>query len=1275
MESNKRLIRLCVEKMQNHGLYNQKYCDRLKLEMGEVNIQGDHDYFLELYDKRAKYAQNQNNMLIPWLLGIVDDFDIKAEPKYVWGDFPDVDIDYLKEVRDWLKDVWAPNRFGRECVCSIGNYTTFGIKSALIDMARIHGQDHQEILKISTQLEDRDEDNKPVTWEKALEQNPLLKEYCEKHPDIAKASQKMLNRSRGRGKHAGGLIISKSSIDSTVPLIIDKQGNPVSAWSEGLHAQDLGIVGYVKYDLLVVTNLVQIAIATQMVKDRHHLDKICAKPGQEDWTDDSYLEDPECLKMANDGRLKAIFQFDSPGIRDLVKKGGVTRFEDMVAYSSLFRPASLNSGMAAAYVNRKRGKEEYSLHPLLEPILGNTYGVMCIHEDALISKSSGSEVPIKNIEIFDDVHSLNICTKKIEAKQCHGCGPTVKQDGLKITLENGFSIILTPDHKVLTYSGYKEAQDLNENDLVAVAYNTPQFISFRQPIASWLGEDTDVAYLLGQLVGDGCLTGCGITIASGTKINHTKLLNWIKSHFSKIKCHEYFNIRSYYIGLSCSELLNDSTYGNRKTRFHKFIEDCGLKTKSKYKKIPAFIFNLDSVVRRAFLAGLIDSDGMLYCCDKSLVCSITSASNDLLQGIRKLCELEGLICSIIDGLHVYIWDTKKLKRILSKYLVVKSFSGKLHDGQCVGWLPKSCLLTLSSKFDSIRSFCKTYGISRKNYYLKHDFIRTRTALKVGINLGDLRYYKVRSKDKVYNQQFYSMSVADNHNLIANGIVVSNCYQEQVMRVLNVIGNIPLSHCEIVRKAISKKKLELFKKYKDQFVSNGQKNLGWGKEQVEEMWGQIENWAGYGFNRSHAVSYSVISAQLLYLKTHYPLEFFAAILSCENDEEKIKEYRLEAEECDVEINTLDINKSKVTFEIVDNKIYYGFSHVKGIGKEVAKKIINGQPYNGFLDFMQRFGTDASVMKPLIGLGLFNESDRVNLWCFCEYFKEQTRRKIDRDKRAQIVLAAKVEELKQLYNEPFTGKEAFENEVIKIKKAYKKENADKKSLIEKLERLHQNREMFAGKDEFEKAVTKIKKGYRSSKANWEKKKFEDKSVTFEDFLAENHHPNEFIKDEWRELYEDDLAAAQNRFYGFRWDRILNKSPDYTGKTFEELDLLAETQDIYCRAVEIQVISKPYQVTSKKGTVYYNLKCEDGNGRQELITVWKDDFLRFKEEFSYWESDSRLGNLLSIKIQRPSGEYKKYKYKKYSFQSWGRQYKHLAPKIKDEDGRLIVMRRPRS
>jgi DNA polymerase-3 subunit alpha len=143
------------------------------------------------------------------------------------------------------------------------------------------------------------------------------------------------------------------------------------------------------------------------------------------------------------------------------------------------------------------------------------------------------------------------------------------------------------------------------------------------------------------------------------------------------------------------------------------------------------------------------------------------------------------------------------------------------------------------------------------------------------------------------------------------------YQETISKLLEVIGLFPPNQCEEIRKAISKKKEGVFEKYKPQFITNGQKTLGWNEDKVEEFWSQIEKFAQYAFNLSHAVSYTVISMRLLLLKAHFPLEFFTAILSCESKEDKIKEYRNDAKDnFGIDILPIDLNRSKVNFEIFD-----------------------------------------------------------------------------------------------------------------------------------------------------------------------------------------------------------------------------------------------------------------------------------------------------------------------------------------------------------------------
>lgn len=174
-----------------------------------------------------------------------------------------------------------------------------------------------------------------------------------------------------------------------------------------------------------------------------------------------------------------------------------------------------------------------------------------------------------------------------------------------------------------------------------------------------------------------------------------------------------------------------------------------------------------------------------------------------------------------------------------------------------------------------------------------------------------------------------------------------------------------------------------------FVINGQQTLGWTEEQVELLWKEIEAFSGYGFNKSHATAYGMISARQLYLKANHPLAFYTSGLSfakasCPDDYIKLKDYKQEAERHGIKVNRLHLNNSGLNFKIKDGEIYYSFSKIRGIGEEIAGKIEACQSYKNYEDFLRRFGTDAKVNLALIALRVF-EGDPITLYKYYETFK--------------------------------------------------------------------------------------------------------------------------------------------------------------------------------------------------------------------------------------------------------------------------------------------------
>lgn len=396
---------LCEQELHRRGCAdNYEYQNRLALELKAVDEQADFEYFLELMEKKAYFAENENNLLIAELLNLAPAADLSRDPSYAMGEFPDIDTDYLKLVREYLKNEWAAKTFGQENICSIGTYGTLHIKQALKDMARVFGLPRAEVEAVTKKIPTKDDEYKPIQWDKAMELVPELKDYCEAHPDVADAVTTLLDRNKSGGVHAGGLIISSKPIADFVPLEVrsvskdNKYGVICSAWGEGQRTQDLSPVGLVKFDLLGIENLHQIAICSKLIRERHGIEKISALPGQGNWSDTSYLNDPKALDMADKGDLKCIFQFNDDKMQRMVKEGGVTSFHDLPAYSALHRPGPINMKMPERYCKRKRGLEKYTLHPLLRPILGYTYGVMTYQEQVMQILNIVGHIPLIHCE-------------------------------------------------------------------------------------------------------------------------------------------------------------------------------------------------------------------------------------------------------------------------------------------------------------------------------------------------------------------------------------------------------------------------------------------------------------------------------------------------------------------------------------------------------------------------------------------------------------------------------------------------------------------------------------------------------------------------------------------------------------------------------------------------------------------------------------------------------------------------------------------------------------
>ena len=203
------------------------------------------------------------------------------------------------------------------------------------------------------------------------------------------------------------------------------------------------------------------------------------------------------------------------------------------------------------------------------------------------------------------------------------------------------------------------------------------------------------------------------------------------------------------------------------------------------------------------------------------------------------------------------------------------------------------------------------------------------------------------------------------------------YQEQVMKTAQIYSGFTLGEADTLRKVMGKKKIELLPEQEKKFVEGAIKK-GHTEKDARELFEHIKPFAGYGFNKSHSVCYTVISYRTAYLKCHYPAEFFAANLTNEiSSGDKFKTYLDYVKGRGIKILTPDINKSDVYFTVSDGNIIYGLAGFKGLGEKIVELILSERtkngPYKDFMDFIRRSDSkvlSVNTMESLINGGAFD-----------------------------------------------------------------------------------------------------------------------------------------------------------------------------------------------------------------------------------------------------------------------------------------------------------------
>lgn len=371
------------------------YLDRLQFELNIIMQMGFPGYFLIVMDfiQWAKDHQipvgpgrgSGAGSLVAYVQKITDldplEYDLLFErflnPERV--SMPDFDVDFCMENRDQVISYVADN-YGRDAVSQIITFGTMAAKAVVRDVARVQGKSYGLADKLSKMIPP----DPGMKLKVAFEQEEILREFLagdEEAQEIWDMALQLEGLTRNVGKHAGGVVIAPTKLTDFSPLYCDEAGGGlVTQYDKG----DVEEAGLVKFDFLGLRTLTIIDWAIKMI------DIPRQKNGEEPLLIESIpLDDPKTFKLLKAAETTAVFQLESRGMKDLIKRLQPDNIEDMIALVALFRPGPLDSGMVDDFVNRKHGRAEVAYpdakyqHEKLEPILKPTYGVIVYQEQVM----------------------------------------------------------------------------------------------------------------------------------------------------------------------------------------------------------------------------------------------------------------------------------------------------------------------------------------------------------------------------------------------------------------------------------------------------------------------------------------------------------------------------------------------------------------------------------------------------------------------------------------------------------------------------------------------------------------------------------------------------------------------------------------------------------------------------------------------------------------------------------------------------------------------------
>lgn len=1023
--------------------------ERVERELGIIHNMGFDNYFLIVWDLVRHAAEvdiwwnvrgSGAGSVVAYTLRITNIDPIANDlifERFLNPDrvsMPDIDIDFPDDRRHEMIE-YTVRRYGSDRCAAIITFGTLGARAAVRDVGRALEVPLSEVDRVARLVPNVP--GKPVKLKKLLFDDATAEEWPMEAADIRQAYRedsivqnlldtavKLEGQTRHASTHAAGIVISDAPIVEYAPLHRPTKGNDSGPIQQVVQF-DMNIVesiGLLKVDFLGLATLSIMRRACEHIEQRHGRKlNLSTIPYLRCPTDP--IADADIMKAyasLQTGHTVGVFQVEGAGLKRTLQDMKPSEFEHIIAAISLYRPGPME--YIPSYIRRMHGEEKIEYHhPKLEPILDNTFGI-CVSGDSIIADAhTGRRYRLDEIGSLSEfwVQGVDEQWKPAVGRVTHWIDSGFKPV-YQLKLRNGTSIKVTEDHRLLTEDGWKPLNQIEVGDYIGTPH---ALIGPQQPSEA---VDRRRLRVLAYLIGDGSLT-------SGTSADFVSKDPALVAEYQH--CLEVFaDVRSTTL-MQVREVTRVSvakTQEQRAARYHSatelltWLRELGLKSppgtrpgglRSQEKYVPPFVFELANEEIAFFLASLWDCDGYMG----RKFCHYKTISRQLAEDVQSLLLRLGISSTIYrasyalnrgeeaaseqESYQVTVYDTARLAEQLQPHMVSPK-----REVVCLSEADATIARTpfIAEVNEQIglsrRALMQQYGIDRQHFHpiaLRRPRITTKvvTPLLAQVELPETRqrlnvlWQEVVEIEPVGTEHVYDLTVEGLHSFVANNIIVHNCvYQEQIMRMATDLAGYSPGAADLMRRAVSKKKAKDIEYHKGIFVAGAVKE-GIPQNTAERIYADIESFARYGFVKSHAADYAVITIQTAYLKAHYPVEYLCALLEVEfDDSAKVPVFLNECRRLEISVLPPDINASGTKFTIEENPtsahlpegdyrrwaIRVGMGAIKNVGlgaveMMIAEREANG-PFSSLDDFCERVDlrhVNRRVLECMAKVGCFDE----------------------------------------------------------------------------------------------------------------------------------------------------------------------------------------------------------------------------------------------------------------------------------------------------------------